>query len=101
MPVTTMRRMSFDTKERKCQDGVLIRRWKGKLLGEDEDPDDVEFWHQEMGIYLEEFPQHEGIFEGIETGESGAGGLWGRKKHPWEVHSWRCIVLDFATLVPA
>ena len=43
------------------------------LFGEDEDRDVVEFWHQEMGIYLEEFPQHEGIFEGIETGESGAG----------------------------
>ncbi|EJK58153.1 hypothetical protein THAOC_21744, partial [Thalassiosira oceanica] len=44
------------------------------LFGEDEDRDDVEFWHQEMGIYLEEFPQHEGIFEGIETDdESGAG----------------------------
>ncbi|EJK47233.1 hypothetical protein THAOC_34063, partial [Thalassiosira oceanica] len=39
-----------------------------KLFGEDEDRDDVEFWHQEMGIYLEEFPQREGIFEGIETG---------------------------------
>ncbi|EJK64638.1 hypothetical protein THAOC_14608, partial [Thalassiosira oceanica] len=44
-----------------------------KLFGEDEDRDDVEFWHQEMGIYPEEFPQHEGIFEGIETDESGAG----------------------------
>ncbi|EJK57527.1 hypothetical protein THAOC_22418, partial [Thalassiosira oceanica] len=51
----------------------FLRRWKGKLFGEDEDRDDVEFWHQEMGIYLEEFPQHEGIFEGIETDESGAG----------------------------
>ncbi|EJK64145.1 hypothetical protein THAOC_15149 [Thalassiosira oceanica] len=49
-----------------------LRRWKGKLFGEDEDHD-VEFWHQEMGIYLEEFSQHEGFFEGIETGESGVG----------------------------
>ncbi|EJK76545.1 hypothetical protein THAOC_01686, partial [Thalassiosira oceanica] len=51
----------------------FLRRWKGKLFGEDEDRDDVEFWHQEMGIYLDEFPQHEGIFEGIETDESGTG----------------------------
>ena len=51
----------------------LLRRWKGKLFGDNEGRDDVEFWHQEMGIYLDEFPQHEGIFEGIETDESGAG----------------------------
>ena len=53
----------------------FLQRWKGKLFGEDEDRDDVEFWHQEMGIYLEEFPQHKGIFEGIETDESGDGTL--------------------------
>ena len=47
----------------------FLRRWKGKLFGENEDRDDVEFWHQERGIYLEEFPQHEGIFVGMKGDE--------------------------------
>ncbi|EJK61589.1 hypothetical protein THAOC_17897 [Thalassiosira oceanica] len=41
-------------------DAVCVLRYEGKKS-------------QEMYIYLEEFPQHEGIFEGIETDESGAG----------------------------
>ena len=48
----------------------FIRRWKGKLFGENEDRDDVEFWHQEKGIYLEEFPQHVATLEGIEADDS-------------------------------
>ena len=27
----------------------FLRQWKGKLFGEKEDRDDVEFWHQEKG----------------------------------------------------
>ena len=43
----------------------FIRWWKGKLFGVNEDRDDVEFWEQERSIYLEEFPQHSGLFDGM------------------------------------
>ena len=57
-----------------CKHKVLLeflRRWKSKKFGEKEDRDDLEFWEQEKNIFLEEFPQHDGIFDGLETDESG------------------------------
>ena len=38
--------------------------------GEKEDRDIIEFWEQEKNIFLQEFPQHDGIFVGLETDES-------------------------------
>ena len=51
----------------------FLRRWKGKLFGENEDRDDVAFWHQEMGIYLVEFPEHDAIFTEMEDDEADTG----------------------------
>ena len=57
-----------------CKHKVLLeflRRWKSKQFGEKEDRDDLEFWEQEKNIFLQEFPQHDGIFVSLETDESG------------------------------
>ena len=47
----------------------FLRRWKGKLFGKDEDRDDLQFWEQEKSIFLEEFPQHRDVFDGMDGGD--------------------------------
>ena len=48
---------------------AFLRRWKGKLFGKDEDRDDLQFWEQEKSIFLEEFPQHRDVFDGMDGGD--------------------------------
>ena len=47
----------------------FLCRWKNNSWGKEHDHDDLVFWEQEKSIYLEEFPQHSGLFEGMETDE--------------------------------
>ena len=47
----------------------FLRRWKGNLFGTDEDRDDLQFWEQEKSIFLEEFPQHRDVFDGMDGGD--------------------------------
>ena len=44
------------------------------LILEPVDRDDIEFWEQEKSIFLEEFPQHVGLFDGLDTLEDDESG---------------------------
>ncbi|EJK72779.1 hypothetical protein THAOC_05653 [Thalassiosira oceanica] len=50
----------------------FLRRWKGKLFGKDEDRDDLQLILGKKNLfttYLEEFPQHSDLFDGVDGEE--------------------------------
>ena len=44
----------------------FLCHWKDEDLRDNDDRNNLEFWRKEKEIFLDELPQHEGLFKGLE-----------------------------------
>ena len=45
----------------------FVRRWKENDWRHSDDRDDLDFWKQEKESFLNDLPQHKGIFDGLDS----------------------------------
>ena len=45
----------------------FVRRWKENDWRHSDDRDDLDFWKQEKESFLNDLPQHKGMFDGLDS----------------------------------